>query len=190
MGGLRLQRSPELQKSIHTKRSLHLQNRLRNQTRVHLIIFLLSSFQKKKKNGCMFWAAREQEGPTWSQPRDALRSTSVQSWAFSSRKILVFPSLLDFSSCVGWPSTYTQAMPKILFRQFSAVQVLRKQEWERNSIRCTAQIDWLPPKGLSARPVTQLSKKQNNDWLIEKSKNCQKEKGPCKKTRQENWRGW
>ena len=36
----------------------------------------------------------------------------VRAAQISSPKISVLPSFLDFSSCVGWPSTYTQATAK------------------------------------------------------------------------------
>ena len=98
---------------------------------VHLVIFFYSSrFEKEKRKRLLLscQGARRAEliaarRCTWST--SILVLIAAAKLIYSLRKSSVLPSFLDFSSCVGWPSTYTQATTKILSRQFSAVQVLR-----------------------------------------------------------------
>ena len=128
-----------VQKSMPTKQAHHLQNRKGNQTLVHLILFTLLISKKKKKKERKT-AAFELPGSNkgWADFSQAMHLIDIFARAQSSDifgaedfGLQGLPSFLNFSSCVGWPSTYTQATTKILLRQFTAEQVLRRQHWLR-----------------------------------------------------------
>ena len=135
----------------------HLQSRKMNPT---LVDFFLISSWKKKENGC-FWAAREQERQSWSHPGNApdIHLCSCSENFRCERLAKIFSD----GSCWEIISLMTQ----ILLKQLSAVQVHRRQWWER--LRCASQVERL--SGLR-RVVTcklhkfSLERKRNNHWSM------------------------
>ena len=93
----------------------------------------------------------------------------AQTWAPSRRdfqKISILPSFLDFFSCVGCPSTFTQATAKILSRQFGQYRFFEGNSESvygvlRKSIDC--QASGLPASctsflSIKKKPTTVQSK--------------------------------
>ena len=80
--------------------------------------------------------------------------------------------------------------PKFYRDSFRAVQVFRGNN-KSAFARCAAQVDRdrQPFEGFT-RKLHNFSFEKKNHWSIKKSKNRPTERDSCRKTRQENQRGW
>ena len=78
---------------------------------------------------------------------------------FRTRKISFLPSFLDFFSCAGWPSAYTQE-GQIFIETVWCSTGSSKATVRAYTVHCASQSTVRPPKGLPARTNAPLFSKK------------------------------